>query len=42
MEKTAQRGASWFILYTKYYLGEQIKNDGISGQVALNREKRNA
>jgi hypothetical protein len=23
-------------------LGEQIKNDGISGQVALNQEKRNA
>jgi hypothetical protein len=42
MEKTAQRRASWFIHYTKYYLGKQIKNDGISGQVALNGEKRNA
>ena len=42
MEKTVQQGASWFILYIKYYGGEQIKNDGISGQVALNGEKRNA
>ena len=42
MEKTVQRGASWFILYTKYYLGEQNKNDGISGHVVLNGEKRNA
>ena len=31
LEKTAQRGAAWFVLFTGYYLGDQIKDDEMGG-----------
>jgi hypothetical protein len=41
VEKTTQRGGSFFVLFAKYNQNYQIEEDGMGGACSANGEKRN-